>query len=565
MNEQPGQRINLAVAGMTCADCERHVTLALKRAGAENIAVSFRRNEAVFDLADPGRLSAARQAVADAGYQPGAAQAVAAGSPTSSARAAEAGQAADKAPRGDHDYDLLIIGSGAAAFSAAIQAVSHGARVGMVEHKTVGGTCVNVGCVPSKTMLRAAEINHLAAGRIFRGLDTSAGAVNLAQLVDGKNELVESLRRRKYIDLVGAYGFELIQGEARFVSREAVEVDGRRITADRFLVATGASPALPLIPGLRETDYLVSETALDLLELPRRLAVIGAGYIALELGQMFHRLGVRVTLMQRGRRILGSHEPEVSEAVAAAFREQGVEIVTGATFDRVEQDGEHKRVHITVDGARRVLEADALLVAAGRKPNTEALQLATAGVAVGGRGEIIVDERLRTSNPRVYAAGDVTAGPQFVYVAAHEGTVAAENAVGGGGVKVDLTAVPRVAFTSPAIASVGLTEAMAKDKGYGTVSSVLPLDAVPRALVNRETTGVFKLVADAGTRRILGAHVVAENAGDVIYAALLAVKFGLTVEDLRSTLAPYLTMAEGLKLAALTFDRDVAQLSCCAG
>ncbi len=553
MNEQTGQKIRLVVVGMTCADCERHVAHALRRAGAENIAVSFRRNEAVFELADPGRLPVARQAVTDAGYQPGDAQ------------VADSAPSAGSAPRGGHDYDLLIIGSGAAAFSAAIQAVSHGARVGMVERKTVGGTCVNVGCVPSKTMLRAAEINHLAVGVLFRGLDTSAGAVNLAQLVDGKNVLVESLRRHKYMDLIDAYGFELIQGEARFVSLEAVEVNGRRITADRFLIATGASPAIPAIPGLRETDYLVSATALDLKELPRRLAVIGAGFIALELGQMFHRLGVRVTLMQRGRRVLGSHEPEVSEAAAAALREQGVEIVTGAAFVRVEQNGAHKRVYITVDGAQRVVEADALLVAAGRKPNTEALQLAEAGVAVGGGGEIIVDEYLRTSNPRVYAAGDVTAGPQFVYVAAHEGTVAAENAVGEGGRKVDLTAVPRVAFTSPAIASVGLTEAMAKDEGYETVLSVLPLDAVPRALVNRETTGVFKLVADAKTRRILGAHVVAENAGDVIYAALLAVKFGLTVEDLRSTLAPYLTMTEGLKLAALTFDRDVARLSCCAG
>ena len=191
-------------------------------------------------------------------------------------------------------------------------------------------------------------------------------------------------------------------------------------------------------------------------------------------------------------------------------------------------------------------------MATGRSPNTARLALEKAGVRVGQRGEVVVDEHLRTSNPRVFAAGDVTLGPQFVYVAAYEGAVVADNALGAADRKVDLRVVPAVTFTNPAIATVGLTESRARAAGFEVKTSVLPLEAVPRALVNRETTGVFKLVADAATGRLLGAHVVAENAGDVIYAATLAVKFGLTIRDLKETLALYLTMAEGLKLAALT-------------
>jgi len=280
---------------------------------------------------------------------------------------------------------------------------------------------------------------------------------------------------------------------------------------------------------------------------------------------MFHNLGSEVTLMQRSARVLKAYEPEVSEAITTALTDQGMRIITGATFLRVEQAGELRRVYLTVNGQEQVVEADALLIAAGRKPNTEALNLQAANVKLGDRGEIPVNEYLRTSNHRVYAAGDVTMGPQFVYVAAYEGAIVADNAVGGMERKVDLTVVPGVTFTSPAIATVGRTEAEAKTEGIDVITSVLPLDAVPRALVNRETAGVFKLVADVQTRKILGVHIVAQNAGDVIYAGVLALQFGLTIEDLRSTLAPYLTMTEGLKLAALTFDKDVSKLSCCAG
>lgn len=543
-------RIN--IEGMTCTGCEEHVAVALENLGAKNIEASFRRGEAVFELPKNIAVEDAKKAINEAKYQPKEIE--------------EVSSQEENVDLGDEgDYDLLIIGSGGAAFSAAIKSIEYGAKVAMIERGTVGGTCVNIGCVPSKTLLRAGEINQLAKVNPFTGLQTSAGEVELAPLVKQKNELVGDLRKQKYVDLIDEYGFDLIEGEAKFISENTVEVNGKKISAKHFLIATGASPSLPPISGLEEVDYLTSTTLLELKKIPKRLTVIGSGYIGMELGQLFHDLGSEVTLMKRSERLLKEYDPEVSEVVEKSLIEQGINIVKEATFESVEQDGGLKRVYVTVNGMQKVVESEQLLVATGRKPNTDFLNLSAANVEVGSYKEIKINDFAQTSNEKIYAAGDVTLGPQFVYVAAYEGGIVADNAIGGLNKKLDLSVVPGVTFTNPSIATVGLTEEQGKEKGYEVKTSVLPLDAVPRAIVNRETTGVFKLVADAKTLKVLGVHIVSENAGEVIYAATLAVKFGLTVEDLKESLAPYLTMAEGLKLAALTFDKDVSKLSCCAG
>lgn len=545
------KKFRITIQGMTCTSCEEHVKLALENVGAKNIEVSFRWDEAVFDLPYNIAIEQAKRAIIDTKYQLGIIEEV---------------SLQEKVVSSDEeDYDFIIIGSGAAAFSAAIKAVEYGAKVAMIERGIVGGTCVNIGCVPSKTLLRAGEVNDLVKINPFTGLSTSAGEVDLASLVNQKNELINELRNQKYINLIDEYGFELIEGEARFIDEHTVTVNGKELSAKRFLIATGASPSIPSIQGLKAVDYLTSTTLLNLTKVPKRLTVIGSGYIGLELGQLFHNIGSEVTIMQRSDRLLNEHEPEISEMVEKALTEQGINLVKGATFECVEQQGELKRVHVTVNGKQRIIEGEQILVATGRKPITDSLNLSVAGVEVGSQKEIIINEYAQTSNERIYAAGDVTLGSQFVYVAAYEGGVVADNAIGKLNRKINLSVVPAVTFTNPSIATVGLTEEQAKEKGYEVKTSVLPLDEVPRAIVNRETTGVFKLVADASTLKVLGVHVVSENAGDVIYAATLAVKFGLTVEDLKESLAPYLTMAEGLKLAALTFDKDVSKLSCCAG
>ena len=548
------EQLRMRIEGMTCADCEHHVVLALEGAGARDASASFRRGEARFTVPEGVAMEALSAAVATAGYSPVAVE------PMQGPGRSRPYQGA----RMDDGYDLAIVGSGGAAFSAAIRARDAGTRVVMIERGTIGGTCANVGCVPSKTLLRAGEIYHLAGHHPFAGIATSADQVRMDRLTAQKDELVADLRQHKYEDLIGDYGWELVRGEAAFADERTLEVSDRQIRAGAFLIATGARPAVPEIPGLGKAGYLTSTTALDLDHVPESVAVIGSGYIALELGQLLRRLGAQVTLMQRSPRLLPGYDPEIGDAMAGVLADEGIELLTGVRYLRVDGGPGGRRMHLEVAGREHIVQAAEILVATGRQPNTEALRLDRAGVRVGAGGEVPVDAELRTNIPHILAAGDVTAGPQFVYVAAYEGGIAAENALGGHK-RMDLRVVPAVTFTSPAIATVGLTEAGARQAGYDVKTSVLPLSAVPRALVNRDTRGVFKLVADAGTDQVLGAHAVAENAGDAIYAATLAVKFHLTVADLAETMAPYLTMAEGIKLAAQTFGRDVNRLSCCAG
>ena len=468
------------------------------------------------------------------------------------------------AAQAEAGYDLVVLGAGSAAFAAAIRASEAGRRVALVEAGTVGGTCVNVGCVPSKALLRAGEVAHTAAHHPFTGIGTGPVTVDLAALVAGKDELVGGLRRSKYLDLAADYGFEVIAGRAGFAGPDTVQVDGRPLRAAAFLIATGARPAIPPVPGLAEVGYLTSTTALELTEVPGRLAVIGASAVGLELGQLFAHLGSQVTLLEVADRIVPLEEPEASATLTGVLTGQGATVHTGARITRVRRDGDVRVLEVTAGGRQLRIEADQILVATGRRPDTAGLNLAAAGVGVDPGGAVQVDSHLRTANPRVWAAGDVTGAPQFVYVSAYQGALAAGNALLDAGEEVDLSALPRVTFTAPQLAAVGLTEAAALAAGRAVKTAVLPLEAVPRALVNRDTAGVIKLVADAGSDVLLGATVVAEGAGEVIAAAVLAVKFGLTTAQLATTFHPYLTMAEGLKLAAQAFTRDVQRLSCCA-
>ncbi len=547
----------LEVGGMTCDDCAHHVTAALEGAGAESVSVAWRTGEARFSWPAGLAEDALREAVEGAGYRPGALRLLGTGL---SKKAGLPQGGAD----GDFDYDLVVVGAGSAAFAAAIKATEAGYSVAMVEHGTLGGTCVNVGCVPSKALLRAGELAWVAGHHPFAGLSTSSGPVDLRALVAQKDELVGDLRQVKYADLVSDYGFTVIPGHGRFTSSEVLEVDGRSLRGRVYLVATGASPAAPPIPGLAEAGYLTSTSALELTEAPRRLVVIGANAIGLELGQFFVHIGTEVTFVDVAERIAPFEEPEVAEALASVLRAQGAAVHTGAGVLGVTRAAGQVEVTVRVGDRQFALAGDEVLVATGRRPNTEGLGLEAAGVTLDGRGALIVDDELRTKNPRIYGAGDVTGAPQFVYVSAYEGALAVDNALLGAGRKLDFTGLPRVTFTAPQIASAGLTEAQAAAAGFEVETSVLPLAAVPRALVNHDTRGLVKLVAEADTGRLLGASVLAEGAGDVIQAAVLAIRHGITTAELAATFHPYLTMAEGLKLAAQTFTRDVEKLSCCA-
>jgi mercuric reductase len=294
------------------------------------------------------------------------------------------------------------------------------------------------------------------------------------------------------------------------------------------------------------------------------MIVIGGNAIGLEQGQLFARLGTQVTIVEALDRLAPFEEPDISAVIEQVLAEEGVGVHTAAAITRVERDPGGYTLTADTSAGHVTLRAERLLVATGRRPVTGALNLDPVGVKTGGSGEVVVDEQLRSTNPRIWAAGDVTGAPQFVYVAAAHGTAVVDNAFAEAGRTTDYGHLPRVTFTSPAIASVGLTDAQAVAAGRACQYRVLPLEYVPRALVNRDTRGLIKIVADRATGKLLGVHVIAEGAGDVVQAAIYALNAGMTTQDLAATWAPYLTMAEGLKLAAQAFTTDVTKLSCCA-
>lgn len=462
-------------------------------------------------------------------------------------------------------YDLAVIGAGSAGFSAAITAAEQGAQVALIGHGTIGGTCVNVGCVPSKALIRAAEaVHHANSAPRFAGVEAAGRVKDWNALRTQKDELVASLRQAKYIDLLPAYnGIAYLEGKAR-LGNGGVIVDGEHIDAGKVIVATGSHEFVPAIPGIRDMPFLTSTSAFEMESLPDSMIVIGGGYIGCELAQMFARAGVRVTILFRSR-LLPESEPEIGEALASYFVGEGITVQRVDGYESIGSNDDGISLSAVIDGTTDTLEAQNVLLSAGRKANTEGLGLEEAGVRLLPNGGIEVDDRMRTSRAGVYAAGDVTGRDQFVYMAAYGAKIAAFNALNGDGRSYDNLAMPAVVFTDPQVASVGLTEAAARTRGIDARTSVLSLDNVPRALAARDTRGLIKLVADGATNKLIGAHILAPEGADSIQTAAIAIKQGMTYAELGDMIFPYLTTVEGLKLAAQTFDMDVSKLSCCAG
>lgn len=468
------------------------------------------------------------------------------------------------APKGN--FDLAVIGAGSAGFSAAITAADGGKRVALIGHGTIGGTCVNVGCVPSKTMIRAAEAVHGAqVAHRYPGLRGEARVDDWAALVAAKDELVVKLRQKKYSDLLSAYQrvTYIDQGPAR-LAEGGVEVGGRRIAATKIVVATGGRPATPGIPGLEDVPTRDSTQLLELEAMPESLVFLGGGYIGVELAQMMSRMGVQVTIVCRSR-LLPQAEPEAGAALAEALRAEGINLLDGVTYKGARAKSGRACLTVMKNGSARDLTADYLVLTTGRTPNTEGLGLAEMGVETDWRGAIMIGDDMATTRAGIYAAGDVTNRDQFVYMAAHGAKLAARNAVLDGTGRYDNAAMPWVVFSDPQVAGVGLTDVQARDAGYAVKTSVISLDNVPRALAARDTRGLIKLVADAATDRLLGGVILAPEGADSVQTLAMALKFGMTTKALGEMIFPYLTTVEGLKLAALAFHRDVAKLSCCAG
>ena len=474
----------------------------------------------------------------------------------------------------DDTFDLLILGSGSTAFAAALTAQELHKTAVMIEERPIGGTCVNRGCLPSKNLIAAAKLLYDAHNPRFPGLTPCTISLDFSALIAQKDELVHTYRKKKYESLIGD-GIRLQPGHVQFVDSHTVEVDDKKLTGRKVLIATGSRPTVPDIEGLDTVSYLTSDLltvdeSMELRELPTSLLIIGGGYIALELGQMFNRFGTTVTILERSRQLLAhGYEPEVGRSIAEILVQEGIEVVLNATARAVRQDGSHVVTTATVAGKERQYRTERLLVATGRRPNTDSIAIARSGVRVNERSAVVVNEHLQTTVPDVFAAGDVIGtqhGSQMATpVGSRQGGLAARNALSGEPLRaVDHRVIPRVIFTDPEIAVVGMSESEAIGAGHRCWCNTLPMSLVPRAAAILDTRGIIKMTADADSNEVLGVSMVGHNAGDVIHEAAMALRNRTTIPDFIDLLHAYPTMSEALKIVAISKFKDPARLSCCA-
>lgn len=542
--------LNIKITGMTCDQCAQHIQEGLNALKGVTASVSY--PDALATVKTQGEVENAQllKAIESKGYQ--------------AKWLNEDGVTSTDSY--DNKLHVAIVGTGSGAFAAAIKAAEEGATVTMIEGADIiGGTCVNVGCVPSKVMIRAAHIAHIQGHHEYRGLLHNKPKINRQVMVAQQQELVEHLRHAKYESILDANEhITLLRGMARFKSSTTLVVtsaDGSEIeiSADRIFLAVGAKPAIPNSRGLHDTPYWTSTEALIAEEIPQHLVVLGGSVVALELAQAFRHLGAEVTILARST-LLSKEDPAIGDSLKEIFENEGIRILLHTVPKSVAYEGKE----FILSTHNENIHCDQLLVATGRSPNTASLALDEIGINVDQRGGIIVDDHMRTSIEHIYAAGDCTNQPQYVYVAAAGGTRAAINMTGGDA-SINFSSMPAVVFTNPQVATVGFTEQQANDLGLDVESRILDLENVPRSLANIDTRGFIKLVASKNGGRIIGCQVLAAEGGEIIQTAALAIHNCMTIQQLADQLFPYLTMVEGLKLCAQTFTKDVTQLSCCAG
>lgn len=462
--------------------------------------------------------------------------------------------------------DLIILGSGSTAFAAALRATSHGKRVLMFEKSVLGGTCINWGCIPSKTMIHAAQYIHEAQLGMKIGLGTACHGVDYERLCAHRDQVVLRLRKERYLDVLqNTAGLELVKGTARFLDQHTVEADERRYDAERFLVAVGGYPRVPAITGLERCDYLTSRSALLMKRLPKSMVIIGGGVIAVELGQMFHRLGCRITILEHGPRLLPTVEREPAQALHEILVEEGVKIVANVAFCSVDKVGDLTVINADLGDRRHEYTCERLLLAVGIAPATEGIGLEKAGVEFDRKGFVKTDRQMRTTIPGIWAAGDATGGMMIATVGAREGIVAVDNMFNQGcGCVMDYLTAPMSIFTDPEVGIVGHSEESAIQAGFDIMVNVIPVSAIPKAHVTGHTGGVIKMIADRVTGRLLGVHLVCNRGAELINEAAIALRHQVTVDELAGSLHVYPSIGEGLKLCAQGFSRDINRLSCCA-
>ncbi len=463
-------------------------------------------------------------------------------------------------------FDLIIIGGGAAAFAAAAKASELGSTVAMVNSGLpIGGTCVNVGCVPTKLFLEmGSDYYHGQHPRFEAVKYEHSSAFDFEAAMREKDDTVQALRKANYSDVLTTMPtVTFYQGQASFIAQKQVRFSDQVLEAEKLIIATGSSPKVLPVAGIDKVDYLTHIQALQLGRIPESMVIVGGRAQALEFAQMFARFGTKVTVLQRSPRILPNEESEISDSIRECLEEEGIEIHTDVRLQKFEKDGDYKIVTAQVGQNTREFKAQQLLMATGRNPNTEGLGLEKAGVQVNGGGAIIVDGELRTTAAHIWAAGDVIGEPMLETVAAKEGNIAASNALEGTKKAIDYDSVPKAIFTDPQVASVGLTEKESMRRYNACSCRTIEIAQVPKAMAVKETRGLVKMLVHPETEVVVGVHMVAPMAADLIHEATLAVKFKLTVNDIIDTVHVFPTMSEAIKRVAQSFRRDISKMSCC--
>jgi mercuric reductase len=556
MDEKMENIIELKIKGMTCDSCAIHVKNALASVeGVKEVKINgWKSAKAEVKLNKNINTDDLVKAVKKSGY------------------GAEIQKEFFESPTFENsslnnDYNLIIIGGGSAAFAAAIKASELNKKTLMINSGLpIGGTCVNVGCVPSKNLIRVAESIYKASQSPFKGIKLGKPEISFNEIIKGKKTLVKNLRTKKYIDVIkDIEGIKLIEGKAKFFDSKTVIVNDKdKFTADKFFIATGSSPVVPPIEGINNINYYTNDSLFELEELPESLLIIGGGYIGLEIAQAYSRFGSKVTVIEYFDRILFNQTQDVSDEILRHLKEEGINIHTGIKINKVSKVKDEIILTCQNNKDEISFTGTHLLLAAGRQPNTTGLALEKVKVETIKSGHIKVNDFLQTTNPDIFAIGDCNPNPPFVYTAAYEGKTAALNAFEEKKVRVDYTGMPWVIFTDPQVAGVGIDENEAKKNNIPYEVTSLPVAEIPRALAAKDTRGFIKLIRNPETDLLLGARIIAPEGGELAMEISLAIKYNITTKELSEMMHPYLTLSEGIKLASITFGKDVSKLSCCA-
>jgi len=449
-------------------------------------------------------------------------------------------------------FDAIIIGSGQAGVPLAKKLAQAGKKTAIIEKGNIGGTCINVGCTPTKAMVASARAVYQAKKASELGIEITDVKVNLKKIKNRKDEIVETFRASAQKGLETTKGLTVFHGEAKFSASKELTITTsagkeEKVTADWIFINTGATTVVPDIEGLSEIDFLTSTTIQDLEEVPEHLVVVGGNYIGLEFGQMFRRFGSQVTILEKSNRIMGREDEDISNEISEIFKGEEIEILTNTEIAEIKEEKKNKLIlNVKSKGKNHKITCSHVLIATGRKPQTEKLGLELAGVKTDDKGNIIVSEKLETNVKGIFALGDVKGGPAFTHIAYNDYTIVYRNLIENTNYTISDRPVPYCMFTDPQLGRIGLSENEAKEKGLNYKVAKMPMSQVARAIETNETLGMMKAVVDVDTKKILGASILASEGGEIMSVLEMAIEGGITYDRIRYCVFAHPTYSESL-------------------